>query len=105
MYGSAAVLLASLWLFTNIGLPIYNINQVSFRQTIVPDRLQGRMNATMRAFGYGAATVGALVGGIVGSKYGILSAMTAGAVFALLPALLIRFGPLGKVHNMPQMRD
>lgn len=105
MYGSAAVLLASLWLLTNIGLPIYNVNQVSFRQTIVPDRLQGRMNATMRAFGYGAATVGALVGGIVGSEYGILSAMTAGAVIALLPVLLICFGPLGRVHDMPQTRD
>ena len=28
--------------------PVYNINQVSLRQAITPDRLQGRMNATMR---------------------------------------------------------
>ena len=27
---------------------VYNINQVSLRQAITPDRLQGRMNATMR---------------------------------------------------------
>ena len=31
-----------------IGVVVYNINQVSLRQAIVPIRLQGRMNATMR---------------------------------------------------------
>lgn len=102
MYGPAAVLLAVLWLFANIGLPIYNINQVSYRQTIVPDRLQGRMNATMRTFGYGAATLGALTGGIIGAHYGIPSTMATGAVIALVPALLIRFGPIGRLHEIPQ---
>ena len=33
--------------------PVYNINQVSLRQAITPDRLQGRMNATMRFLVWG----------------------------------------------------
>ncbi len=102
MYGPAAVLLASLWLIANIGLPIYNINQVSFRQMLVADKLQGRMNATMRTFGYGAATLGALIGGIIGAQYGILTAMTAGALIALLAAFMIRFGPVGRLREMPK---
>ena len=102
MYGPAALLLAPLWLMANIGIPIYNINQVSFRQIVVPDRLQGRMNATMRTLGYGAATLGALIGGIVGAQYGILTTMTAGAVIAILAALMILFGPVGRLSEMPQ---
>jgi MFS family permease len=102
MYGPAAVLLAPLWLIANIGIPIYNINQVSFRQILVADRFQGRMNATMRTFGYGAATLGALVGGIIGAQYGILTTMTTGALIAILAALIIRFGPVGRLHEMPQ---
>jgi predicted MFS family arabinose efflux permease len=103
MYGpSAAILLAPIWLMANIGIPIYNINQISFRQILVADRLQGRMNATMRTFGYGAATLGALIGGVVGAQYGILTTMTAGGLIAILAAFMIRFGPVGRLHEMPQ---
>ncbi len=102
MFEPAAVLLAPLWLIANIGIPIYNINQVSFRQILVTDKLQGRMNATMRTFSYGAATVGALIGGIIGAQYGILTTMTAGALIAFLAALMIRFGPVGRLREMPQ---
>jgi MFS family permease len=34
--------------FGGLGGAIYNINQVSLRQAITPERMQGRMNATMR---------------------------------------------------------
>jgi predicted MFS family arabinose efflux permease len=100
----SAILLAVFWLFTNMGVPIYNVNQVSFRQAIVTDELQGRMNATMRTFGYGAATIGALVGGILGSTYGIMAIMTAGAIITLLSAPLIHFGPLGNLNDTTQIR-
>lgn len=99
-YGPAPLLLSAFWLFASIGIPIYNINQYSFRQAIVSDALQGRMNATMRTFGYGAATLGALMGGILGSAYGIVAAMTTGALIALLPVILIRFRPPGELSHM-----
>lgn len=102
MYGPNVWVLAPLWLIANIGIPIYNINQVSFRQILVADNLQGRMNATLRTFGYGAATLGALLGGIVGAQYGIVTAMTAGALIAILAAPIIFFGPVGRLHEMPQ---
>ena len=102
IFGPSAIMLAGLWFLANIGLPIYNINQVSFRQTIVPDAVQGRMNATMRTLGYGATAVGALAGGVVGLQYGILSAMTAGALISLVPVLIIWFGPVGRLREMPQ---
>jgi MFS family permease len=102
MYGPATVVLAPLWLVASIGIPIYNINQVSFRQLLVADRLQGRMNATMRTFSYGAATLGALIGGTIGAQYGILTTMTTGALIAILAALMIHFGPVGRLHEMPQ---
>jgi predicted MFS family arabinose efflux permease len=102
IFGPAAIMLAALWFLWSIGLPIYNINQVSFRQTIVPDAVQGRMNATMRSIGYGAVALGALVGGVVGLLYGILSAMTTGALISLIPVLVIWFGPVGRLREIPQ---
>ena len=43
--------------------PVYNVNQVSLRQAITPDRLQGRMNASMRFIVWGTIPLGALLGG------------------------------------------
>ena len=99
IYGPSSVLLSAFWLLANIGIPIYNINQFSFRQAIAPDELQGRMNATMRTFGYGAATLGALIGGILGSVYGIVPAMISGAIIALIAVPVIHFGSLGRLND------
>jgi len=101
-HGPTLVLLSAFWLFASIGIPIYNISQVSFRQAIVSDELQGRMNATIRTFGYGAATVGALIGGTIGSTYGLSAVMTIGPIIALLPVILIQFGPVGRLDDTRQ---
>ena len=45
---------------------IYNINQVSFRQAITPERMQGRMNATMRFIVWGTLPIGSVLGGLAG---------------------------------------
>jgi len=43
-----APLLAFAWFLVAVGNVVNNINQVSVRQAMVPDRLQGRVSATMR---------------------------------------------------------
>jgi MFS family permease len=45
---------------------VYYIDAVSVRQAITPDRLQGRVNATMRFLAGGAMPIGALVGAELG---------------------------------------
>ena len=48
---------------SGMGVPIYNITQVSFRQAITPERIQGRMNSVMRFIVWGVMPLGALLGG------------------------------------------
>ncbi|TLZ48619.1 MAG: MFS transporter [Methanobacteriota archaeon] len=75
---------------TLVGALIYNVNQVSLRQAITPNRLQGRMNATMRFLVWGTLPLGAITGGILGTVIGLratlLFALAGGstAVFWLL---------------------
>ena len=57
-------------LFVSFGAIVYNINQVSFRQRLCPDRLLGRMNATMRFVVWGVLPIGALIGGVLGTAIG-----------------------------------
>lgn len=74
--------------------PVYNINQVSLRQAITPDRVQGRMNATVRTIIWGTNPIGAFIGGIIGSTYGILPALYAGIAVSLCAGFWILLGPI-----------
>jgi len=48
--------------FTSV---LWNVITVSLRQTIIPDRLLGRVNSVYRFFGWGMMPIGSLVGGAV----------------------------------------
>ena len=84
------VLLAGTVLFGYGGMA-YNITQVSLRQAITPERLQGRMNASMRWIVWGTIPLGTLVGGALATAYGLRTALWVGAIgslFTFLPLLL-----------------
>jgi len=101
MYGPAAPTLAAIWMFSNVGFPLYNINQISLRQAITSDRLQGRMNATMRTITWGIAPAGAFIGGILGVELGVPATIIIGAVLSTLPTLFIILSPVAKLSRIP----
>ncbi|YCK35276.1 MFS transporter [Actinomadura sp. ATCC 39365] len=80
------VLLVSMfvWGFSN---PVYNINQVSLRQGITPDRLLGRMSASMRFLVWGTVPLGYVAGGALGEAVGLWPTLLIGAIGGLLPAV------------------
>lgn len=49
---------------------LWNVITVSLRQTIIPDRLLGRVNSVYRFFGWGMMPIGAAIGGalVIGSE-------------------------------------
>jgi MFS family permease len=44
---------------------VWNVITVSFRQSVIPDRLLGRVNSVYRFLGWGAIPIGALLGGVL----------------------------------------
>ena len=80
---------------------VYNITQVSFRQLLCPERLLGRMNATIRFAVWGTIPIGSLLGGILGATIGLrptLWVAVVGSALALLPVLL---SPLRTMRELP----
>jgi MFS family permease len=88
-------------LMTQIGNQVYNINQVSLRQAITPDRLQGRMNASMRFIVWGTIPVGAFTGGILGTVIGVRQGLLVGSIIALTAWLWVFFSPVRKLREPP----
>jgi MFS family permease len=80
---------------------IYNINQVSLRQSITPDRLQGRMNASMRFLVWGVFPIGSLIGGALGTAIGVRGGIAVGAVGGLVTVLWLVFSPVRTMREPP----
>ena len=84
---------------------IYNVNQVSFRQRLCPDRLLGRMNATMRFVVWGVLPIGALIGGVFGTAFGLRPTLWIGALGEALAGLWLVFSPMRTMRDFPAAPD
>ncbi len=96
--------LAFLSFVFGIFIPSYNINQISLRQAITPNRLQGRMNATIRTIVWGTMPIGQIIGGILGdpSVLGVIDTILVGGAVAGLACLWIILGPVLKIKTQPE---
>ena len=102
---TAFALLVAEGLLFGFGSVVYNINQVSFRQAITPERMQGRMNASMRFIVWGTIPVGSLVGGALGTAIGLLPTIWIGAVGGLLSILPLVLTPVRTLRAVPSGPD
>ena len=84
------------------GAVIYNIQQVSLRQAITPERMQGRMNSVMRFLVWGPIPLGALVGGAIATSFGLRTALVVGAVGGFTSVVPIVFSPIRALKEMPE---
>jgi MFS family permease len=98
---TAFVFLVASGLLGGFGGVVYNVNQVSFRQAITPERMQGRMNATMRFIIWGTIPVGTVIGGVLGTVIGLLPTIWIGALGALLSILPLVLTPVRTLRTIP----
>jgi MFS family permease len=88
-------------LIVGFGVVVYNVNQVGLRQAITPDRMLGRMNATMRLIVWGTIPIGALIGGILGAAFGLVPVLWVSAIGASLSFLPVLFSPVRTLREIP----
>jgi MFS family permease len=99
LLGHALPILCTLTFIGGICDSIFNVSQVSLRQAVTPDRLQGRMTATLRTLFWGAWPLANLAGGIVAGIVGAPWTIVIGGVIGMSAALVVVFGPLGRIHQ------
>ncbi len=84
------------------GAVLYGINALSLRQAIVPDRLQGRVSATLRIISVGVVPFGALLGGFLGDMYGLRTTVFIAGGGTLLAFLWVLFSPIRYLKEQPK---
>jgi predicted MFS family arabinose efflux permease len=80
---------------------LYDINQVSIRQTTTSEGLLGRVNATMQFLGLGTTLLGSLLGGVLSGGLGVRLVLVLGGCGTLLATLALAASPLRKFTGGP----
>jgi len=90
------------WALTSVSLAFFLVSlaigiespvQVSYRQAVTPDRLRGRMNATIRSMNWGMVAVGAPLGGVLADQVSDRFALWIGLSGAVVQALALAISP------------
>ena len=89
-------------LLAGAGGMAYNITQVSYRQAITPQRMQGRMNASMRWIVWGTMPIGSLLGGAIATATTMRTALWVGAIGSLFAFLPVLASPVRSIETMPE---
>lgn len=99
---TGVVVLVGVFLGTGFTVLLYNINQVSLRQGLVPVRLQGRLNATMRFLVWGTMPLGGLLGGVLGTVLGVRDAIAVAVIGLSFAFLWVLLSPVRAIQTMPE---
>ncbi len=89
-------------LATDLAFVIWNINQLTLRQALTPDTLLGRVNASYRFLVWGAIPIGALIGGGLGTLFGLHTTLFIGAIGLILAPVWMLFSPVRRFKSLPQ---
>jgi hypothetical protein len=73
--------------------PIYNVVQMSYRLSLIPDELQGRVNSVFRLFAFGFQPLGWVVTGALIQLIQVIPTILLLFVFYLILAVLTTLNP------------
>lgn len=96
--GIAPAMLAVAQFIWSFGAVMYFVNGISLIQSITPDRLLGRVNASRRFAVWGVIPLGNLCGGAIGSWIGLRTAIWVGGVGATVSVLPLLLSPMRSVR-------
>ena len=98
----ATIALGAAMLVLDFGAVLFGINYLALRQAITPDRLLGRMTATMRFLTVAAAPLGSLAGGALATAIGLRGTLlTVGALALALVTGAVIWSPVRRHREMP----
>ncbi len=95
------VLLTANQLITDPGWALWEITKVTLRQSVTPEHLLGRTNATMRFLEFAAALAGAGLAGLLGSVTGPQEILFLATAILSLPVVMVALSPVARMPRPP----
>ncbi|WP_437115063.1 MFS transporter [Streptomyces flaveolus] len=100
LHGPSAVTVPALltvnFVFGTFG-QLVNVTVMAVRQTVAPDRMQGRVAATINFAGMGTTPLGSLLGGFLAEEWGTRTSLLVTAAGMLLSPAVMALSPLARL--------
>ena len=84
-----------------VGPILWTIGQTTLRQAVTPPAMLGRASALFMTASSGARPIGAALGGLVGTAYGVRAAILLAAAGFVVQLILILVSPVPRLKEMP----
>jgi MFS family permease len=98
---AAPIIVASGLVGTTLGF-FANVNQLTLRQSITPQRLLGRMNSVVRCMYWGTIPAGSALGGVLAGQIGLRETLLVSAVGATVACVPIATSPIRRLRELPE---
>ncbi|MFI5557873.1 MFS transporter [Amycolatopsis japonica] len=97
------VLLAPLgWAIAYFAGMVYNVAQLSYRQSVTPPELMGRMNAAVRWVVWGTMPLGGVLGGLLGTLIGVRPTLMLALIGSWAAGWFVFFSPFRHMRDIPE---
>ncbi len=83
-----------------LGISIHGPNQVTLRQTLVPDHLRSRVGAVVRITIFGATPLGIMLGGGIGALFGVHAALLCGGLGLFLGSVPYALARVSRIRTL-----
>jgi MFS family permease len=80
---------------------LMNVNQLTLRQAVTPNRLLGRMNSVARFMYWGARPLGSALGGVAAEQIGLRETLLLAAVGSAVTSIPIFLSPIRALRAFP----
>jgi MFS family permease len=97
--GWGVVLYVVSYFFFSVYGIVFNVAAISYRQAVTPPELLGRVTASFRFIVWGMLPIGAAIGGVVGSEWGVRQSIWIGVIGIWLSGVWLVFSPLRKMRD------
>ncbi|WP_377273881.1 MFS transporter [Peterkaempfera sp. SMS 1(5)a] len=90
------------WGIAYFAAMVYNIAQLSYRQSVTPPEMMGRMNAAVRWVVWGTLPLGGVLGGVLGTLIGVRPTLWLAFTGSWAAGWFVFCSPLRHMRDVPQ---
>jgi MFS family permease len=87
-------------LLTDPAWTIHNINELTLRQSLIPNEILGRVNGSLHFLEFAANLIGMFLGGILGEVFGPRITLMIGAMGGFVAAAWLLTSPIWRLRNV-----
>ncbi|MFB6988441.1 MFS transporter [Streptomyces sp. NPDC056178] len=92
--------LATAEFLSGIGVMLFDVNLNSLQTSVIPDGMRSRVAGAFSTVNYGIRPIGAVVGGLLATAFGLRTTLLIGAAGGMLSVLWLLASPIPRIRSL-----